>query len=138
MERSSGGYLSEISTSGKKTVTANQEVNPDILEKMGNYYNKPGVDILHEVVEGYLGGVNAQNSGTASPSSSKPGSNYESVHEFTEIVAPQSGPQTYEYLDPSGNVTSRTYRGGTIKYYAEDPRSKTPKAPLLLQAVIIQ
>ena len=62
------------------TVTARQEVNPEVLGAMSNAYGKPGQDMMHEVTEAYQGALISQRSGVSSPISNQPGSVYPDAH----------------------------------------------------------
>ena len=54
-----GAFMGNTVTKGEggNTVTAEQDVNPGILEKMSTTHNKPGADMLHEVTEAYQGAL---------------------------------------------------------------------------------
>lgn len=86
-----GAYLGNTLGEDKKTVTADQSVNPEALGKISDFHGKPGADMLHEVVEAYTGGSMAIESGV----NGSPETNYRKVHDKASEVAPQSGP-TYE------------------------------------------
>ena len=62
--------------SGKNIVEANQEVNPQVLGAMSDYYKKPGADMVSEVTEAFEGGKISQASGVSSPDSMTAGSVY--------------------------------------------------------------
>lgn len=73
---------------GTISVVATQEVNPGVLGKLSNAYGKPGQDMLHEVTEGYQGGLISQRNGVSSPNSGSPNSVYPDAH---NAAVPQSG-----------------------------------------------
>jgi hypothetical protein len=59
---------------------------------MDTFYNKPGANVLHEVIESFIGGENALSSGV----NGSPGTNYQEVHDAASLIAPQSGPASYD------------------------------------------
>jgi RHS repeat-associated protein len=115
-----GAYLGNTLSDNKKTVTANQAVNPVATSKMDAYYEKPGANMLHEVIESYVGGEKAITSGV----SGDPKSNYTAVHNAASKIAPQSG-KAYEdiqngvhyYFVNDGNK-------GDLIYNIYDPSKK--------------
>jgi RHS repeat-associated protein len=61
-----GAFMgSEINSDG--TVSARQEVNPKALNLKSWVFRKPGQDMLHEVTEGYQGGLLAKEHGISIP-----------------------------------------------------------------------
>ncbi|NJL76893.1 MAG: RHS repeat-associated core domain-containing protein [Saprospiraceae bacterium] len=106
-----GAFMgNEVAISGKlNTVTANQEVNPDVLGKMSDAHGKPGADMLHEVTEAYQGGLMSQKSGVASPSANKEGSVYPEAH---NKATKQSGQIFERIYDASGKEMKMAPVGG--------------------------
>ncbi|WP_245933837.1 DUF6443 domain-containing protein [Candidatus Ulvibacter alkanivorans] len=103
----SGNTVSKDSN-GNTTVTAEQEVNPDVLNKMSTGNGKPGADMLHEVSEAYQGALISEKKGVSSPAANAAGTVYNKAH---RKATPQSG-KVYETLyDASGNVMSMTPSG---------------------------
>ena len=78
-----------------------QEVNVNNLGKISEYYEKPGNDMLHEVLESYEGGKASQKSGISAPAGNGP--QYDAAH-ATSIK--QSGDIYYRYLNKQGNITT--------------------------------
>ena len=105
-----GAFSGNTVTKGANgnTVVAEQEVNPDVLNKASTGNGKPGTDILHEVTEAYQGGLISQKSGVSSPAENKAGSVYSKAH---RNATSQSG-SVYETLyDGAGNVMQMTPSG---------------------------
>ncbi len=95
--------------SGNTTVTAEQEINPGVLNKASTGNGKPGADILHEVTEAYQGALISEKKGVSSPAANKSGSVYGKAH---RKATSQSG-QIYETLyDGAGKVLNMTPSGG--------------------------
>jgi RHS repeat-associated protein len=88
--------------SDKNIVEANQEINPNVLDKLSTAYNKPGADTLHEVTEAYQGAKLSQTSGVSSPQAGLPGSVYTQAH--SPLATPQSGAATRTLFDAQGNI----------------------------------
>ena len=83
------------------TVNTNQEINPQILGSVDSYYNKPGVNTLHEVIESYEGGKISQISGvSASPATIVDGQDPNSVYSREHSAVPkQTGGIYYRGID---------------------------------------
>jgi hypothetical protein len=80
---------------GGNTVVAEQQVNPNVLNKASTGNGKPGADMLHEVTEAYQGAKISQKSGVSSPAAGKEGSVYETAHQRA--------------TNQSGNIYERVY-----------------------------
>ncbi|NQX81632.1 MAG: RHS repeat-associated core domain-containing protein, partial [Flavobacteriaceae bacterium] len=98
--RIGGSFMgNEVNKDG--TVQANQEINPNVLEKLSNANLKPGADVLHEVTEAYQGAKISQAKGTSSPKAGVTGSVYKQAHanatsqsgSVREIITLKSGIQ---------------------------------------------
>ena len=97
-----------------------QEVNPEVLGKASDYYGTPGADMKHEVMESYLGGTMANQSGVGSGDSNSAGNTYEAAHEAAELVAPQSNIYV-ENLDKNGkNTGSILYKTGRQTNFVQE------------------
>ena len=108
-----GAYQGNNLSEDKNSVTANQSVNPEALKQISEYYEKPGADMLHEVIEAFVGGEMALDKGE----SLSPEASYYEVHTAASKIAPQSGP-TYE-----------ARQDGVIYYFVGD--GKTPETTLI-------
>ncbi|WP_390451462.1 DUF6443 domain-containing protein [Chryseobacterium sp. Alg-005] len=75
-----GGAFMGNTVLANGNVEAVQEVNPDVLKNLSDANNKPGEGILHELTEGYEGGLLSKASGVSSPDSSSPNSIYPQAH----------------------------------------------------------
>jgi RHS repeat-associated protein len=80
-----------------------QEVNPTILGGVDSYYGKPGANMLHEVVESYLGGVESQKTGVSAGTAYVGDPFYEKIH---NAAPPQAGSIQFRGIDKDGNVTN--------------------------------
>ncbi|MPT36006.1 MAG: hypothetical protein E2604_13195 [Flavobacterium sp.] len=110
-------------------VSTSQEINPNILETISTYYEKPGADTLHEVTESYQGGKIAQEAGYSTPSTTKPRGMevYNSSH---DAATPPSGGVFFDYRDSEGNDTGEVlYKNGSATYSVQDGK----KAPQIIQ-----
>jgi RHS repeat-associated protein len=124
VKTSSGHYMtaggafmgSDINADG--TVTAKQEVNPTSLNLKSGVYDKPGQDMLHEVTEGYQGGLLAKKLGISISPASEANTNMVeptaySFYEYAHNAAiPSSGPiSEITHLDfITGQPTKREYK----------------------------
>lgn len=97
-----GAFSGNTVTTGQNgnTVVAEQEVNPDVLNKVSTAHGKPGADMLHEVTEAYQGGLISQKKGKSSPGSNQRGSVYPRAH---SKATKQSGRIHERIYDTSGN-----------------------------------
>lgn len=94
------------SPNGTIAVT-NQLVNVDVLNNLSDANNSPGTDILHEIVESFLGGlISIENYGYGSPAANQEGSVYLDAHNQS---IPQSGIPT-EHLFNSNNEEIYEYK----------------------------
>jgi RHS repeat-associated protein len=91
------------------SVETKQLVNPIVTKKMDDYYKKPGATVLHEVIESYIGGQNAQTSGISSGTSNASPAAYDAAHSAASAVAPQSGPIYRKTYDKEGKVIGPPY-----------------------------
>ena len=114
-----GAYQGNNLSEDKKSVTANQSVNPAALKQISEYYGKPGADMLHEVIEAFVGGEMALDKGE----SLSPEASYYEVHTAASKIAPQSGP-TYE-----------ARQDGVIYYFVGD--GKTQETTLIYNSYTI-
>ncbi len=85
---------------GNNTVTANQEINPNVLENFSDANGNPGADTLHEVTEAYQGAKISQASGVSSPNAGQPGSVYPTAH---QAATPPSGVITEHVVYENSN-----------------------------------
>ncbi len=87
-------------TNGNVTVSAYQEVNPNVLGSTDAHTKTPGKMMMHEVTEAYEGAKISQKTGISSPNSATKGSVYEEAH---NRATPQSA--VFETIyDNKGNV----------------------------------
>jgi hypothetical protein len=99
-----------------------QEINPDVLGKASDYYGKLGAYMKHEVMESYIGGTMAKESGMASGDSNSAGSTYKAAHTAAEVVAPQSNIYV-ENLDKNGNNTGDVpYKTGSQTNFVQESK----------------
>ncbi|EHQ41270.1 RHS repeat-associated core domain-containing protein [Myroides odoratus] len=91
------------------TVVATQEINPIVLGKISDAFNNNGKDVLHEVTEGYQGGLIAKKNGVSSPKSGVAGSTYSIAH---NRATKESGKIHEAYYDDKGKRIP--YNGGAI------------------------
>lgn len=75
-----GNEVTDEKYQGKNIVQASQEVNPKVLKRFSEANNKAGKGMLHEVTEGYQGGLISQGTGISSPRAGLPGSVYSQAH----------------------------------------------------------
>ena len=101
-----GNTVTDTKVDGKSLVTTNQIVNPDVTKKMDDYYKKPGQTTLHEVLESYIGGVNAQKSGVSAGTALESRNAKDAAHNEANNIAPQSGTIYNIMYDSKGNVTA--------------------------------
>jgi hypothetical protein len=81
-------------------IVTRQQVDPETASMISDYYGKPGADMLHEIIESYLGGKYAQQTKIADTA----GILYYSVAHPNST--PQSGPIYVRYLDKQEKETS--------------------------------
>lgn len=84
-----------------REVQAKQDIDPNVLGAMDNYYNKPGASTLHEVTESYQGAKISQQSGVSAGNSGASPAVYTAAH---NAATPQSGPIYETAYDRNGNV----------------------------------
>ncbi len=117
-------YLLNRDGSAVNTITnAYQEVNPKVLGAMSDYFNKPGVDMLHEVTESYQGALISRrlgvNSGFASQAENdNPFSVYNAAH---NNATPQTNGYDVRYFDKNGKPSSVLYKSGSAEFFVTDP-----------------
>jgi hypothetical protein len=80
-------------------IATRQQVDPETARMISDYYGKPGADMLHEIIESYLGGKYAQQKKIADTA----GNLYYSVAHPNST--PQSGPIYIRYLDKENKET---------------------------------
>lgn len=104
-----GSYSGNTVTKGDNgnTVVATQEVNPIVLGKISDAFNNNGKDMLHEVTEGYQGGLIAKKNGVSSPKAGVAGSTYSMAH---NRATKESGKINEAYYDDKGKRIP--YNGG--------------------------
>ena len=95
------------------TVTAFQEVNPQVLETMSNANNKPGQDMAHEITEAYFGGENALKTGTAASMATKGNLDYQKAH---RQAIPQSGMVTTKMYNYGGKEVISPLNAAKVEY----------------------
>ena len=83
-------------------IVTRQQVDPETARMISDYYGKPGADMLHEIIESYLGGKYAQQTKVADTA----GILYYGVAHPNST--PQSGPIYVRYLDKQAKETSAT------------------------------
>jgi hypothetical protein len=81
-------------------IVTRQQVDPETASMISDYYGKPGADILHEIIESYLGGKYAQQTKIADTA----GVLYYGVAHPNST--PQSGPIYVRYLDKQEKETT--------------------------------
>ena len=96
-----GAFMgNEITTDseGLLSISAFQEVNPNVLGTADDFTETPGKMMAHEFTEAYEGAIISKNNGLSSPPSNKINSVYETAHN-------RATPQTtvdYLYYDNNG------------------------------------
>lgn len=81
-------------------IVTRQQVDPNTASMISEYYGKPGADILHEIIESYMGGKYAQQTRIADTAGIL---YYGYAHPNS---TPQSGPIYARYLDSQERETS--------------------------------
>jgi hypothetical protein len=81
-------------------IVTRQQVDPETARMISDYYGKPGADMLHEIIESYLGGKYAQQTKIADTT----GLLYYSVAHPNST--PQSGPIYVRYLNKQEKETA--------------------------------
>jgi hypothetical protein len=82
-------------------IVTRQQVDPNTASMISEYYGKPGADILHEIIESYMGGKYAQQTRIADTAGIL---YYGYAHPNS---TPQSGPIYARYLDSQERETSQ-------------------------------
>lgn len=109
---------------GESIISTTQDVNPEVLKTLDDTNGNPGASMLHEVVESYLGGKEAQDCGYScvAPASAN---NIEYVYENSHASAPPQGGDIYvQYFDSKGNPSGKPTKGGQSMYYTLDKNNK--------------
>ncbi|MDP9959149.1 DUF6443 domain-containing protein [Chryseobacterium lathyri] len=101
-----GGAFMGNTVLASGNVEAVQEINPYVLGILSDANTKPGEGILHEVTEGYEGGLISKASGVSSPDSTNPTSIYPQAH---TAAHPQPGVITVKAEDVSGLILPLNY-----------------------------
>jgi len=101
-----GGAFMGNSVLASGNVEAVQEINPYVLGILSDANTKAGEGILHEVTEGYEGGLISKASGVSSPDSTNPTSIYPQAH---TAAHPQPGVITVKAEDVSGLILPLNY-----------------------------
>jgi hypothetical protein len=115
-------------------VETRQEVNTVNTGTISNYYEKPGEDMLHEVIESYIGGKYSQKSGI----SDKPAPHslyYVAAHKAAPSQSGQIYIRSYGYVAPT--ATSAAQVDSIVFYVKTDNKNelkirtlfKPPKTP---------
>jgi hypothetical protein len=78
----------ETTSDGTPVVQGNQQVNPDVLGKIDNYYGTPGKAMLHEVTESYEGTKITQITGQEYQNSLKNPGVFETIHTDNSTPSP--------------------------------------------------
>jgi RHS repeat-associated protein len=115
---------------GTKSVTAKQDINPNVLGAADAYYGKPGANTLHEVTEAYQGAKISQASGVSSGDASTTGSVYSQAH---SAATNQAGPIYETAFDAQGNKLPGGVYTGAVR--AEYTVQKGVKAPLVIMSI---
>lgn len=130
-----GAFMGNTVTQGQNgnTVSAVQEINPEVLATFGNANKSPGKGTLHEVTEGYQGALVSQQSGISSPRADQPGSVYNTAH---ANAVPQPGKITVRYLGPDQNRGRGVVLGGYT--LGNTPPAGAQRAEYISNGVVIQ
>ena len=86
---------------GSVSVVANQELNPEALEKMSDSHEDPGKDTLHELTEAYEGAKISMKNKKSSPMPGVKGSVYNKAH---DRAVKMSGDFFERFYDRNGNT----------------------------------
>jgi RHS repeat-associated protein len=105
----------------KNTVSTNQEINPNVLSAMDNYYGKPGASTLHETTESYQAALISQKSGISSGDAGASPAVYNAAH---AAATPQSGKVSETAYSASGAVVP--YNNAVRAEYSVQEGTKAP------------
>ena len=87
-------------------VLVSQTVNPDMTQEIDQFYGATeGVSVMHEVIEGYIGGVETPN--TSAPSfdaTTQEFKNYKNAHDKTEVIDPRHVAPDISIDDKNGQI----------------------------------
>lgn len=83
-----------------------------------SYYDKPGANILHDVVELYLGGIESQKTGVSAGPAYVGAPFYEKIH---NAAPPQAGSIQYRGIDKDGNVTKDPNKAVKAEIFVKVP-----------------
>ncbi|MDR2037601.1 MAG: hypothetical protein LBQ60_06730 [Bacteroidales bacterium] len=97
------------------TVTANQEVNPNVLGAADEHTETLGKLTMHEATEAYQGAKISQKKGISSPNSASPGTVYQRAH---RRATPQTPVHQVMY-DREGNQTQNINSAARVEWYVE-------------------
>ncbi|WP_255554199.1 hypothetical protein [Mesonia aestuariivivens] len=103
-----GNEVTDEKYQGKNIVKASQEVNPEVLNKFSEANGKAGKGMLHEVTEGYQGGLISQGTGISSPRSNIQGSVYPQAH---STATKQPGTVNRRLFNKDGLIITPQYLG---------------------------
>lgn len=120
-----------ITTKGEPSkvplVETKQEVNVNDLAEIDKYYENPGADMLHEVIESYIAGKVSQKSGIPAPP--KKGPEYDYAHKAS---TKESGKLYYRILQ-FDKLTSELLVDTTQEYYVDFYVKKNGKAEIVIR-----
>lgn len=103
--------------SGKSIISTTQDINTNDTNIADNAAENSGATVLHEVIESYLGGVEAQNRGLDKVEP-KTGGKENPVYDAAHAGAPKQSPIRARYFDSKGNQVNEKVKGGSVRYYA--------------------
>lgn len=134
-----GGAFMGNTIDSNSHITANQEVNPLVLENMSNANNQPGKDMLHEVTEAYSGALISQLNGTASPKSNQEGSVWDDAHNSVNTSS-QTGEvfQTLTFYGPGKSNSYGLVLGSGSNIDERPPGTETIRATWTTNGIVIQ
>uniref|UniRef100_UPI00069A145D hypothetical protein n=1 Tax=Kordia zhangzhouensis TaxID=1620405 RepID=UPI00069A145D len=99
----------------KSIISTEQDVNPIVTKKLDDANDNPGATVLHEVVESYLGGLEAQTCGYEYV---PPALDENYVYDKSHQAAPPQGGKVYRrYYDSRGGQVNALYRGGKENFF---------------------
>ena len=107
------GNTVTLSNTGEAKVTANQEINPNLLGSADEHTQTPGKMIMHELTEAYEGARISQSRGISSPKANMPGSVFLDAHN-------RATPQTIVYrvnYDKNNKETQDSSKATRVEWY---------------------
>ena len=111
-----------------QSVTANQEINPNVLGK-ADKFSKEGTFVMHELTEAYEGAKISQTKKVSSPKSNEEGSFYQKAHNKATVQPP-----VYQkILDINGNITNNVQEAARVEWYVKPSPNSTKEN--IIQAI---